>query len=85
MTRRDQCHVVGKRANRLNSIQAAYAWYFVAAFLEDNAAELDIPKFKHLLYAIRRATTSAVADCQAGASLEASKVKTAAQAGHPQS
>jgi hypothetical protein len=58
MTRRDQCHLVGKRAAKLDPMQAAAAWYYLAGRVEAMGAveRMDIPKFRHLLRAVRRAT-----------------------------
>jgi hypothetical protein len=55
MTRRDQCYLVGKRAARLKRRQAATAWLQLAYMLQE-MGELDIPKYRHLIRAIRRAT-----------------------------
>lgn len=56
MTRRDLCHLVGKRAQRLTPPQAAEAWYKLADKLEDDLSMKDIPKFLDLLVSIRVAT-----------------------------
>jgi hypothetical protein len=58
MTRRDKCHLVGKRAGMLNDAQAVIAWKCLALDL-DALGETDLPKFKHLLRAIRAATIAA--------------------------
>lgn len=55
MTRRDRCHLIGLRASRLTKAQAAAAWNELARSLEEMDL-LDIPKFKHLIRAIRLAT-----------------------------
>jgi hypothetical protein len=55
MTRRDQCYLVGRRASFLVGAQAATAWSALAQRLEA-MSEMDIPKFRDLLTAIRTAT-----------------------------
>lgn len=55
LPRRDLCHLVGKRAQKLDPTRAAYAWYYVAGNL-DAMDTMDMPKFRHLLQAIRKAT-----------------------------
>jgi hypothetical protein len=55
MTRRDKCQLVGKRASQLRTRQAAESWWHLASQLE-GMWQLDMPKFKHLIVAIRRAT-----------------------------
>lgn len=59
MTRRDRCHLIGKRALLLNRKQSAFAWYFIAHALEDTLATMDMPKWKHLICIIRHATIAA--------------------------
>jgi hypothetical protein len=56
MTRRDMCHLVGKRATRLRPDAAAEAWYILARRLEDDLSVMDVPKFLDLLATIRAAT-----------------------------
>lgn len=58
LPRRDRLHLAGKRANKLGLHQAAYAWYFLSAYL-DTLGQLDIPKFYHLERGIRLATIQA--------------------------
>lgn len=58
MTRRDRCHLVGKRAGMLKRREAANAWYAAARAIEDMGV-MDLPKFRHLLAAIRNATITA--------------------------
>ena len=55
MTRRDMVELVGRRAYRLHPVRAAYAWYYLAGRMEDMGS-MDLPKFKHLLYTIRKGT-----------------------------
>jgi hypothetical protein len=55
MTRRDQCYFVGKRAYRLHPVRAGYAWYYLATRLEE-MGNMDVPKFRHLLHTVRKAT-----------------------------
>lgn len=54
-TRRDMCYLVGRRAGRLNTVQAAQAWAFLARNME-RMGELDVPKFSDLITTIRAAT-----------------------------
>lgn len=58
MTRRDTCHLVGKRAQTLQPNQASAAWYHLAELIE-GMGDLDIPKFRHLLHAVRITTIHA--------------------------
>lgn len=58
MTRRDKCHLIAKRANKLNPEQSAIAWNSLILSLYD-LGETEMPKFKHLLRAIRVATINA--------------------------
>lgn len=58
MTRRDKCHLIARRAAKLSSPQAVIAWMSLAQSL-DEFGEMDMPKFKHLLRAIRVATINA--------------------------
>lgn len=62
MTRRDRCHFVAARACGLTDKQRQVAWSNLCLEVE-TLAEMDIPKFKDLLRAIRRAT---IAGKQAG-------------------
>lgn len=55
LPRRDLCHATGRRAGKLNQRQAARAWTILAQRLEA-LGEMDLPKFRHLLEAIRSAT-----------------------------
>lgn len=55
MTRRDRCHLVGVRAERLNAIQSGYAWNVLAGLLQA-MGERDVPKFDDVMSAIRAAT-----------------------------
>lgn len=55
MTRRDRCYLVGKRAARLSRNQSVVAWHILAMYL-DRCADMDIPKFRDLLRAIRIGT-----------------------------
>jgi hypothetical protein len=57
MTRRDQCYFVGRRASFLAQAQAAM-WAALAHRVEA-MAEMDIPKFRDLINAIRSATIMA--------------------------
>lgn len=56
--RRDLCYIVGIRAARLNPMEAATAWSLLAGQLEELGDE-ELPKFKHLISAIRTATIQA--------------------------
>lgn len=58
LPRSDKCYLVGKRAMTLNYQQAARAWYRLSADVEA-MGDTDMPKFKHLLRAIRTATIGA--------------------------
>jgi hypothetical protein len=58
MPRRDLCYVVGRRANKLTTDEAAVAWFFLARHLE-RLGERDIPKFKDVLAGIRTGTLAA--------------------------
>ena len=58
MTRRDRIHLVGKRAALLQRREAASAWRYLAVELE-LLGEYEMPKWKHLVRAIRRATINA--------------------------
>lgn len=55
MTRRDKCELVGRRAENLNAAQAAVAWWQLSEELRE-LGDRDVPKFKDLLRAIRKAT-----------------------------
>lgn len=55
MTRRDRCYLTGIRAAKLSPTQAARAWASLGQALEQLGL-VDMPKFKHLLSAIRKAT-----------------------------
>lgn len=61
MTRRDKCHLVGKRAARLSLKEGEFAWFNLAARLEGlgSVERAGLPKFNDLLREIRRATVSA--------------------------
>lgn len=53
--RRDLCAIIGERCARLSGRAAARAWASLGAELEA-MQELDVPKFAHVIKAIRRAT-----------------------------
>lgn len=56
MTRRDLCALVGRRAARIvDDTEAAKAWRTLSAAVEE-LAERDVPKFRDLIDAIRKAT-----------------------------
>lgn len=55
MTRRDKVFLVGKRATKLSKNQSAWAWHVLASQLE-LFGDMDMPKFRQLLRAIRVAT-----------------------------
>lgn len=55
MTRRDKCHLVAKRAARLSQDEAAAAWFHLTGGV-DAMGEKDVPKFRDILGAMRRAT-----------------------------
>lgn len=59
MTRRDFCEITGRRMRKLSRREAARAWYLVAQDLEEKLSEMDVPKFKDILFSIRRATIGA--------------------------
>ncbi len=63
MTRRDLCHVVGRRARRLTDAQAVHAWRALSTHLEDELSMTDVPKFRQLLRAIRAATIAGAVSC----------------------
>lgn len=58
LPRRDKCLLAGKRAGMLSDSQSALAWKLLALEVM-GTSELDMPKFKHLLRAIRKATIKA--------------------------
>lgn len=53
--RRDRCWLLGRRAARLNDVQARHAWALLAVELEA-LGEHDMPKYRDLVIAIRKAT-----------------------------
>ena len=55
MTRRDQCYVVGRRAQTLNATEAALAWKALGIQIED-LGKKDMPKYFDLIRAVRAAT-----------------------------
>jgi len=55
LPRRDMCHVIGRRAQKLSPEESAYAWQMLGRQLEQ-MGDLDMPKFKHLITTIRAAT-----------------------------
>lgn len=55
LTRRDNCFLVGKRAQTLEPNQASAAWYHLGSLLEQMGS-FDLPKFRHLIRAIRITT-----------------------------
>jgi hypothetical protein len=59
VSRRDRIYFVGLRAGKLNQIQAAHAWADLAKRLE-NLGDVDIPKYRDVLHAIRSATITGV-------------------------
>lgn len=61
MTRRDACQAIGMRAYLLTSDDrlAARAWKKLSFILMDELSMDDVPKFRKLLRAIRRATIEA--------------------------
>jgi hypothetical protein len=58
LPRRDLCHLAGKRALKLESHETDAAWRALATELE-RMGDMDLPKFKHLYAAIRKATIQA--------------------------
>jgi hypothetical protein len=58
-TRRDLCAIVGDRAAQLSDAQSSRAWRALAREVAD-LGERDIPKFRDLITAIRRAHIAAV-------------------------
>jgi hypothetical protein len=60
MTRRDMCLLVGRRAGKIQQMEvAACAWAALARRLE-LMGDLDVPKFRQLLCAIRDSNIYAV-------------------------
>lgn len=57
--RRDRVYLAGCRAGRLTDAQSAAAWRSLSAQLQE-LGELDIPKFRDVIAAIRSATITAV-------------------------
>ena len=55
LPRRDLLDVIGRRMARLTPDQTAVAWAELARRVEA-LGEVDLPKFKHLVQAIRKAT-----------------------------
>lgn len=55
MTRRDMCYFIGRRMKTLSVDQSALAWHALAQKLE-HLADMDVPKFRHLLRSVRLAT-----------------------------
>lgn len=55
LPRRDLLDVIGRRMARLTPDQAVVAWAELARRVEA-LGEMDLPKFKHLVQAIRSAT-----------------------------
>lgn len=53
--RRDRIYFVGLRAGKLELTQAAAAWYYLAGRLE-GMGDMDVPKYRDLVHAIRSAT-----------------------------
>lgn len=53
--RRDMVHAIGRRARLLSPFEAATAWHSLAEQLIDMGG-MDMPKFKHLIEAVRTAT-----------------------------
>ncbi len=61
LPRRDKCFAFGARGLKLTKEQAASAWWFLCAEMQI-MGDLDMPKFKHLLHAIRVATIQSKKD-----------------------
>jgi hypothetical protein len=55
MTRRDQCYLVGRRARTCNIAQCVAAWLDLSQRVE-KMGDMDIPKFRDLIRAVRLAT-----------------------------
>lgn len=53
--RRDRIYFVGLRAGKLSARQAATAWFSLARQLEE-MGEMDLPKYRNVIDAIRSAT-----------------------------
>jgi hypothetical protein len=58
LPRRDRCYVTGRRALHLTGDRAAAAWRILAGELQDMGM-MEIPKYRDLLRAIRKATIGA--------------------------
>lgn len=60
-SRRDRCHLIGKRAAKLTADQASKAWATFAAKIEamGSVEATALPKFEMLLSAAREATIEA--------------------------
>lgn len=58
LPRRDRVYLAGARARLLSDATAAAAWLDLAGRLED-LGQMDVPKFRDLLRAIRQATITA--------------------------
>lgn len=55
MTRRDKCYLVGKRASLLTPDEACTAWQIFSLKVQA-MEEMDIPKFRDLIAAVRTST-----------------------------
>lgn len=53
--RRDQCYLVGMRGAFLAPDEAARAWFYLTGFLSEMGM-LDVPKYRDVIRAVRRAT-----------------------------
>lgn len=55
LSRRDQCYLAGKRGSLLTKTEAARAWFILAEQIE-GYGDIDVPKFRDVITAIRSAT-----------------------------
>jgi hypothetical protein len=66
-TRRDRCHLIGRRAGRLNMWEAGHAWLHLAEKIERVMGSPEpgrLPKFNDLLIAVRVATVLGKLRCR---------------------
>lgn len=63
MTRRDSCYLIGSRASKLTTTQAYTAWHALAHKLIA-MGEMDMPKYRTVVQAIRQSTIESKRDSQ---------------------
>lgn len=56
--RRDQCLAVGRRASLLDREQSARAWICLAGLVQ-GMGDMDVPKFRDMIGAVRTSTIAA--------------------------